>query len=106
MPFYEYRPLSGECGLCNGTMRTRQNINAEAHKVCPYCRQDVERIISLPQRHIMSRNDILKDSKVAGAGFAKYVRSGDGQYELAAGPDDAPKTFTKGVNVGETPSED
>ncbi len=104
MPIYEYRPCSGDCELCHGTLRLMQKMSAEPHKICPYCRQDVERVFGVPQRHIMSRNDILKDSKVANAGFAKYAKSEEGKYELVAGPDDAPRTFEKGVDIKDPPS--
>lgn len=99
MPIYEYRPCDGECYLCNGNLRLFQSIHAEAHTTCPYCRQPVERIISVPQGHVLSRKDILKDSHIKATGYAKYVRSDQGTYELAVGPDDAPKNFNRPPDI-------
>jgi hypothetical protein len=55
----------------------------------------VERIFGVPQKHIVNRADQLKDSHVAAQGFSKYVNAGDGKFELAAGPDEAPKVLDR-----------
>ncbi len=101
MPIYEYRPCDGECYLCDGNLKLRQSMSAEPYTTCPYCRQEVERMISVTAGYILNRKDTLKDSHVRDAGFAKYVRADDGKYELAVGPEDAPKSFNKPPDLKE-----
>lgn len=48
MPFYEYRPKSGACGICNGCFVDLQKMSDPAHTSCPDCGQECERVIAAP----------------------------------------------------------
>lgn len=66
-----------------------QGINDEPLLRCEVCGGKVKRMVSLPIGHIEGGK--LTDDRIAKSGLSKYVRSSDGGYELAAGPEDAPK---------------
>lgn len=48
MPFYEYRPKSGACTVCNGCFVDLQKMSDPAHASCPDCGKECERVISVP----------------------------------------------------------
>lgn len=48
MPFYEYRPKSGDCGVCGGCFVDLQKMSDPAHRECPDCGKSCERVISAP----------------------------------------------------------
>jgi putative FmdB family regulatory protein len=48
MPFYEYRPKSGVCGICDGCFVDLQKMSEAAHEKCPDCGQECERVIAMP----------------------------------------------------------
>lgn len=48
MPFYEYRPKSGDCGICGGCFVDLQKMSDPHHKDCPDCGQACERVLSAP----------------------------------------------------------
>ncbi|MCW5946967.1 MAG: zinc ribbon domain-containing protein [Fimbriimonadales bacterium] len=93
MPIYEYRHLDKAPSGCEEEFEAMQGINDKPLESCPICGGKIKRIVSLPMGHIESGK--LSDHRIAKSGLSKYVRSGDGKYELAAGPDDAPKTIDK-----------
>lgn len=48
MPFYEYRPKSGACEICQGRFVDLQKMSEPAHSKCPDCGKECERVIGLP----------------------------------------------------------
>lgn len=89
MPIYEYRHMEPAPDGCQLEFEVMQGINEEPLTRCALCGGRVKRIVSLPLGYIEGGK--LSDHRIANSGLSKYVRTGDGSYELAAGPDDAPK---------------
>jgi putative FmdB family regulatory protein len=93
MPIYEYRHVEPAPAGCEDEFEVMQGINDEPLGHCEQCGGGVKRIVSMPMGHIEGGK--LTDDRIAKSGLSKYVRSGDGTYELAAGPDDAPKSIDR-----------
>jgi putative FmdB family regulatory protein len=90
MPHYDYAPTSGSCKRCRGRFEVEQRMSDAKLKRCPRCDKPVERLISAPAINAGKVN--TSDKRVGELGFTKYVKSGDGSYERAAGTG-GPKTF-------------
>ena len=90
MPHYDYAPTSGSCKRCRGRFEVEQRMSDPKLKRCPQCDKPVERLISAPAINAGKVN--TSDKRVGELGFTKYVKSGDGSYERAAGTG-GPKTF-------------
>lgn len=97
MPTYRYRVIlpDGEDGM---EFEVVQRMADPPLTVHPTTGQPVERVLCAP--HIgggswsetgMKNN--LSDKRLAELGMSKYVKSADGKYEKAAGPDSAPKSI-------------
>ena len=82
MPLYEYAPRSGQCKTCRGRFEVSQRIAAPKLTKCPTCSKPVERLVGAPR---IGGKYSTSDSRVKELGMTKYVRSGDGSYERAAG---------------------
>jgi putative FmdB family regulatory protein len=93
MPIYTYKADEG-CEDCGGTQEITQSMSDENLTLCPFCPRKIHRVITLPMKTTSSRYD-MSDSKIAKSGLTKYVNRGDGTYEKAAGPDEAPKVVSK-----------
>lgn len=48
MPFYEYRPKSGECDICGGCFVDLQKMSDPHHSACPDCGKACQRVIAAP----------------------------------------------------------
>lgn len=48
MPFYEYRPKSGDCSICGGCFVDLQKMSDPKHESCPDCGKPCERVLSAP----------------------------------------------------------
>jgi putative FmdB family regulatory protein len=74
-----------------------QGMNSPVLTACPECGKPVRRKISLPAKHAKGQGHILSDKNISEKGFSKYVNMGNGRYEKAAGPDEAPDVLDRGV---------
>ncbi|QDU59463.1 Zinc ribbon domain protein [Planctomycetes bacterium Pan216] len=87
MPIFEY--VSSEppgCEHCRGGFEEIQSIKDDALTHCPKCQGPVHRVLSAPTIHGAGRSaEVLSNKNLAEKGFTKYVKSGDGYYEKAAG---------------------
>jgi putative FmdB family regulatory protein len=93
MATYTYKADEG-CEDCGGTQEIVQPMSDDALTLCPFCPRKIHRIITLPMKAVTTRYD-MSDSRIAKSGMTKYVNRGDGTYEKAAGPDEAPKVVSK-----------
>ena len=95
MPIYEYEHLGEGCEQ-GKNFEVKQSIYSEKHSQCPYCGEEVKRLISLVSVNTPKGNSDLKN-----LGFTKLVKRDDGIYEnvTATGKEskiwDASKTETK-----------
>lgn len=48
MPFYEYKPKSGACDICNGCFVDLQKMSDAPHTSCPDCGKACERVFAVP----------------------------------------------------------
>ena len=95
MPTYTYRCTEAEgCPECGGTFETFHSMTQPALTVCPNCPRAVKRIVSMPQRPILSGGG-LSDARFNKSGMTKYQNIGDGKYEKVAGPDDSPAVIDR-----------
>ena len=96
MPIYEYRHTSQFSEPCKEELiEVFQTMSAPAMSICPKCGTSIQKVISMPARHQQHINNTLNDSNLAKKGFSKYVKTEDGKYEKATGPDEAPATLDK-----------
>ncbi|MBT3783518.1 zinc ribbon domain-containing protein [bacterium] len=95
MPIYEYQHTDGTGEGCTTDFEAVQNMSESSLTNCPRCKKPVVKKISLPAHHQGSVKDKLSDQNLSKHGFSKYVKAGDGSYEKAAGPDEAPATIYK-----------
>ena len=82
MPIYEYEPLDGDCLRCNGRVEVLQGVDEDPCAYCPFCGQEVRRLISKPSMKVASG---LTPEKAAERGFTTFRRSGFGTWEKIAG---------------------
>jgi putative FmdB family regulatory protein len=84
MPIYEYEPLSGDCGRCNGRFEIFAKLSDPELSHCPHCQVPVRRAISAPAVHSGTAH-LLNDKHAASRGFTQYRKVGGGVYEKAYG---------------------
>lgn len=97
MPIYEYRHTTGVERPCeNELIEVFQTMSAPSLSICPKCGTSIQKIVSMPARHQQHINNTLNDSNLAKKGFSKYVKTEDGKYEKATGPDEAPAILDRG----------
>jgi putative FmdB family regulatory protein len=75
MPIYEYEHLGEGCEQ-GKTFELKQSMYSEKHSHCPYCGEEVKRIISLVSVNTPKGNSDLKN-----LGFTKLVKRDSGIYE-------------------------
>jgi putative FmdB family regulatory protein len=75
MPIYEYEHLGEGCEQ-GKNFEVKQSIYSEKHSQCPYCGEEVKRLISLVSVNTPKGNSDLKN-----LGFTKLVKRDDGIYE-------------------------
>lgn len=75
MPIYEYEHLGEGCDQ-GKRFEIQQSIYSAKFSRCPYCGQDVARLISLVAVSTPKGNSDLKN-----LGFTKLVKRDDGVYE-------------------------
>jgi putative FmdB family regulatory protein len=87
MPIYEYQATSEQsCSYCAQRFEYFQSFSEAALERCPECGAPIARLLSTPTIHGAGRSaDVLSNKSLAEKGFTKYVKSGDGYYEKAAG---------------------
>lgn len=87
MPIYEYQATTERsCPACADRFEVFQSFSESALEACPECGAPVERVFSAPTIHGAGRSgEVLSNKSLAEKGFTKYVKSGDGYYEKAAG---------------------
>lgn len=91
MPTYVYYYLDSPDS--DERLEIWQPMKDDALTECPITGRAVKRVMCNTNR-FRSNENLLSDGKLASNGFAKYVKSGDGTYELAAGSDGtAPQTL-------------
>jgi predicted nucleic acid-binding Zn ribbon protein len=95
MPIYEYKHTDSFSGDCKETQEYFHGIQADVYTECPKCKQPVRKVISMPARHAESMKDKMSDKNLSRLGFSKYVKSDDGKYEKASGPEEAPGTLDR-----------
>ena len=95
MAIYEYYHLDKMGAGCTEHLEIFQSMSEVPHQECPHCGFPVKKAVSLPARHKTSQGDRLSDDNLKRTGFSKYVKSGDGTYEKAAGPDEAPAALDR-----------
>ena len=75
MPIYEYEHLGEGCQH-GKHFELKQSIKSDKLTCCPYCGQEVKRLISLVSVNTPKGNSDLKNM-----GFTKLVKRDDGVYE-------------------------
>lgn len=87
MPIYEYQVVdSAGYPHCSEKFEMFQSFAKAPLEKCPECGASVERVFSTPTIHGAGRSaEVLSNKSLAEKGFTKYVKSGDGYYEKAAG---------------------
>jgi hypothetical protein len=95
VPIYEYQHMDKVVEGCSENLELFQRMCEPPLDECPHCNQPVKKVISLPAHHRTSEGDKLSDANLKRTGFSKYVKSGDGTYEKAAGPDEAPAALDR-----------
>ena len=87
MPIYEYeRAGDAHCPSCVTRFEVFQQLSEEPLAKCPECGVAIHRVLSSPSIHgASSSKQKLSTKSLAGQGFTKYVKAGDGHYEKAAG---------------------
>jgi putative FmdB family regulatory protein len=75
MPIYEYEHLGEGCEI-GKRFEHIQAMGSDKLKRCPYCEQEVRRLISLVAVNTPKGNSDLKN-----LGFTKLVKRDDGVYE-------------------------
>ena len=96
MPIYEYRHTNGFEEPCNkDILEVFQTMSAPELSICPQCGKPIQKMISMPARHQQHLNNTLNEKNIAEKGFSKYVKTEDGKYEKATGPDEAPAVLDK-----------
>lgn len=105
MPIYEYVHCGSHPDSCHEVFEHFQSIGSPPLTACPICGTAVKRVVSLPARHVKGRGHILSDKNISEKGFSKYVNMGNGRYEKAAGPDEAPDVLDKGIMSQNMPQE-
>lgn len=99
MPIYTYRhqtPPGGDALPVHGDFEIMQKMSDAALTVCPECGLPVRRVVSLPARAITNGSTSkLSDSAINRSGMTKYVNIGNGKYEKAAGPSEAPSVIDR-----------
>ena len=81
MPIYEYEHCKNGCSL-GKVFELTQSITSEKLTACPYCGNEVKRLISLVAISTPTTNSELKDH-----GFTKLVRRDNGVYENVTATD-------------------
>ena len=82
MPLYDYAPVSGKCGQCNGRFEVMQRLSEAKLKRCPACGKPCERLISAAR---LGGKYNLTPNKIKDLGMTQYKKAGDGYYERTAG---------------------
>lgn len=96
MPIYEYRHTDGFEKPCKQEIiEVFQTMSAPEMSICPNCGRSIQKLISMPARHQQHINNTLNEKNIAEKGFSKYVKTEDGKYEKATGPDEAPAVLDK-----------
>lgn len=103
MPIYTYRHQTdanaasrAEGFPAHGDFEIMQKMSDAPLTVCPECGQTVRRVISLPSRAITNGSTSkLSDAAINRSGMTKYVNIGNGKYEKAAGPAEAPSVIDR-----------
>ena len=93
MPIYIY-VCDEPCERCGGRREEMHAMSAPPLTACPECGKAIRRVVALPLKAIRG-GDTLSDARINRSGMTKYVHTGDGKYEKAAGPDEAPKTIDR-----------
>lgn len=75
MPIYEYEHFKGACKL-GKVFDFKQALSDDSLKVCPHCKEPVQKIISQINISCPKTNSELRD-----LGFTKLVKRDDGVYE-------------------------
>ena len=99
MPIYTYRhqaaPDSGEMPA-HGDFEIMQKMSAAPLAACPECGLPVRRVVSLPSRAVTNGSTSkMSDAAINRSGMTKYVNIGNGKYEKAAGPSEAPSVIDR-----------
>ncbi len=94
MPVYEYRHTEGYGEGCQEVVEIVHSMSEPNYETCPVCHKPIRKMLSR-LNSISSEKDKLSDSNLKRNGFSKYVKSSDGTYEKASGPDDAPSTLDR-----------
>ena len=90
MPVYEYEHTGTTCHL-GRIFEVVQSVNDPTLKICPQCRQPVNKLISLVGISVSKSNGELRD-----LGFTKLVRRDDGVYENVTARDGDSKYMERG----------
>ncbi len=80
MPLQRFRPVSGRCKLCDGSLEIAVANQEPEPSECPKCGQAIERApnLSAPVAKILKKPS---SSDAKSAGFQVYKRLGKGEYE-------------------------
>ena len=86
MPIHEYRSTDSAagCDTCRAGFDRLQRLNDPPLEQCPDCGAAIRQVISAPSLAIGGAH-LLKEKKVADAGFTRYEKIGKGVYEKTAG---------------------
>jgi putative FmdB family regulatory protein len=96
MAIYEYIHVE-DSKDCKPVIEIIQKMDEAPLESCPHCGEAIRKKISLPGKHVEGKGNIMSDSNLKEKGFTKYVKSGDGKYQKAAGSDEAPDTLDRSV---------
>ena len=107
MPIYEYEHTEGHSSPClKDRIEIVQKMSDATLSICPYCAKPIRKLISMPAKHQQAQSNTLSDENIKKQGFTKYEKVGDGLYEKAAGPDEAPDILDKRVMRDNLPDTD
>lgn len=80
MPIYEYQVTDeGGCSACGGRFEIRRPINRPELTICPLCKKNVRRVVSLPNTPRTFKPLSTTDAKKAG--FTVFKKREKGVYE-------------------------
>ncbi len=95
MPTYEYEHDDERGEGCPEVIEVAHSMADDPLRTCPYCFFPVHRIVTMPLDATVQKPTKLTDRKLEATGFTKYVNRGDGTYEKAAGPEEAPERLNR-----------
>lgn len=95
MPTYEYEHDGDRGENCPEVIEVTHSMADEPLRTCPYCFFPVHRIVTMPLNVTVQKPSKLTDRNLEATGFTKYVNRGDGTFEKAAGPEEAPQRLNR-----------